>query len=987
MATLPAALLAGLLTASLLATGCSGPDQAEPPAPSSASSDSSAPTSSQPPAPATTLPPSRLTPTSVPWLSGEFLDGLPTGELPLNPAVIAGTLNNGLEYLVLENDRPGRQVELRLVVKAGSVNETDNQPGVAHFLEHMLFNGTEQFPRNELTAFLASLGVEFGPDVTAFTSYDDTTYVLSLPDNDDALINTALDVLVEWAARATILPDDVAAERGIIEAEWHTITTGGGGLLRDGLDEILLQGTPYHNRPPASNLAAIAAVTPETLREFYETWYQPQNMAVIAVGDFNADTIAETIQAKFAGLTAKRALPAQPVADGFGYQPPEPPAAAVYHTAERSSNIGHVFLPRPRVASQNTVTALLDDQLGNLVFDMLQQRLASDILEGRHPALRIGYENPASTNRLAIPYLGLFAQAEDMAAALKLTIAEIERARRFGFSNEEFQRAQDTLQAELDAYLAGLASQQHKTLATQLLEYVSAGTPAMDGAQTYQVSSDLLAQLTAEHARLWLTTQLGFAYPAVLLLGTEAEAAELPSQAAIVELLLGAAELDLQPREAAAAVPPTQLMEPPEPAGITSERELAREIMEFTLANGVRVLYKQTDIHAGHVTLGATSPGGESLLEPDEFIGWDIPETAMSLSGVGSLSASQYQQFLSGKTLEIGPFIEATREGFNGAAATEDLEHAFAYMHLTMAQPRIDPVSLDIVLDSWRNLLESKDQSTRALATQALYNARYGDSLHFSYGPTLKRLDGISASGITQLLAARYANAADFTFMVVGDVEPATVKDLAQRYLGTLPAAAATEAWRNLEPPPPERVIQQNLAAGTTGEGQLFTSFTTPSEPSLALVHELAVLEEVVLARLLNHIREELSATYSPEVLLDLYTEPSEVVEVLVHVTGETDRMGELALDLIDQLTNLASTMTKEEFDVAKEKLETDYGFVTNPYWLENIRFAVENPAFGLAEVFNRQELLRNVSYADVADLAARSFPSNQYIQIITRSQ
>ena len=1003
MRTLLAALLTGLLAVSLLATGCSSPDQTEPPGASSAnssvapsssdpigassSSSSSAPTTSQPKDPTTAQPPSRLTPTSPPWLSGEFLTGLPTGDLPLNPAVKTGQLDNGLKYLVLENDRPGGQVELRLVVKAGSVNETDDQPGVAHFLEHMLFNGTEQYPKNELTAFLASLGVDFGPDVTAFTSYDDTTYVLSLPSNEDDLIATALDVLVEWAARATILPDDVAAERGIIEAEWHRLTTGGGALLRDGLNEVLLQGTPYHDRPPASYLAAIAATTPEILREFYETWYQPQNMAVIAVGDFNAETVTETIQTKFSALTASRALPAQPVTDDFEYRPPEPPAAAVYHTAERSNNTSHIYLPRPRIANQNTTVALLDDLLAELVLEMLTQRLASDILEERHAALRIDYDNPPLAHRLATPYLALLAQADNMAEALRQTIAEIERARRFGFSDQEFQLAKEILQAELDAYQAGLASLQHKSLANQLLDYVSAGTPAMDGAQTYQVSSDLLAQLTAEHAHDWLATQLGFAYPAVLLLGTEAEAAELPSQAAIVELLGQAAELELQPREATAAGAPTQLMAPPEPATITSERELAREVMEFTLANGVRVLFKQTGIHAGNVRVGATSPGGESLLAPEEFIGWEIPETALAFSGVGSLSASQYLRFLSDKTLEITPFIDATREGFDGAAATEDLEHAFAYMHLTMTQPRVDPVSLNIVLGSWRNLLESEDQYARTLATQALYDARYGDNLHFSYGPTLDRLDGISAAAVSQLVAARFANAADFTFIVVGDVELATVKDLAQRYLGTLPSTAETETWRNLEPPPPARVIQRNLTTGTTGEGLLFTTFTTPVEPSLALIHELAVLEEVALTRLQSHIREELSATYSPEVLLDLYTEPTEVVEALIHITGDTSRMDELALDLIDQLTNLASTMTQEEFDLAKEKLETDYGFVSNPYWLENIRFAVENPAFELVEVFNRRELLRNVSYEDVVALAARSFPDNQYIQVVTRSQ
>lgn len=1009
-------------------TTTAAPATTEPPATTAATTTTALPATTAPTttttAPATAPTPADRTPTAPTgqapatptpqtsqtqnpsWLSDKTLQNVPAN-LPLNPAVSQGTLSNGLSYFIAENARPQTQVELRLVVAAGSVNETADQSGIAHFLEHMLFNGTEDYPKNELVAFLESLGIAFGPDLNAFTSYDETVYTLSLSSNDTELISTALDVLVQWAGHATLLPADTIAERGVIDAEWLESTSGASGLFQQNFDQIVLGGTTYAGKHPLGEQDAIQSVTDQDLWRFYEDWYQPQNMAVIAVGDFETDEMSALIRDKFAGLTA----PSRPESDAtapdqaatppprlgagdFSYQPPPPiqPQVAVSLSPDVSRSTAYIFMPRPHVADQNTAAAALDRLAAELVFEMLASRLSDDILLGTNPARQVSYLDYFATNFIATPLLIVSANAADMSRALDQTIAELERARRFGFDPEEFQRIKDATQSNLDAQLDESASTQHNQLARDLTYHFAAGYSAMDGTQAHRIHSEILSQITLEDVSDWIAAQLDFADPIVILVGPQSSESDLPTEADIRSQLLSTRQMELSPRADPTGDQAGQLMVPPEPAAIIAQRELPADITEFTLANGARVLHKFTDIQANSVSFAATSPGGQSLQEPDELIGWDIPESVIEASGVGDWSALELSRLLSGKTLSLRPYIEATREGFRGTASAEDLEHLMAYVHLLMTQPRVDPIALESELSGWRELLDNPSPSIYFVAVREVIGARYGDSAHFSFAPPRQLLDEITADDIIGLFEDRFGDAADFDFIVVGDISLEAAQELAQRYLGTLPSSASAsatpsrETWRNLEPPPTTGAIQRKFTAGGDGQGIQYLLFTLASEPSLARIQEQAVLSEIVDVRLRERIREELSASYDPDVLLDHDIEPTPVSEAVINVATEQSRIDATAKVVLDELVGLGDTLSQAEFDTAKEKLEQNYNFVSNAYWIGAITLALNNPDLDMSEVLDRRGYLERVSYSDIVRLANDLFDPDNYIEVIVQS-
>ena len=980
--------LAVLLIALLAYAGCSNP-QASPA--TSSTTQPSATSTTPPDTAATTQVPVNLPSGNSPWLPSDAVSDVPAS-LPVSAAIQRGTLANGLSYYLKPNSNPSGKVTLSLVVKAGSAHEREDQLGLAHFLEHMMFNGTEKYPKNELSEFLGSLGLDIGADINAYTAYESTVYNLSLPNTDPELIATALDVLVQWAAHATLLPADVEAEKGIVAAEWRQVDDTGHTSLEAGIDATVLAGTPYHNRHPGATLQAIDRTTAAGLREFYETWYQPANMAVVVVGDIAEANIEPVIEAKFAGLQAKRELPPDPIAQAAPYQPVEAPAVAVKTTANTSESKANLFFPRP-AAAPNTSAKVLDDMVAELVFAMLRTRLSGDVSNGDNPAREISDQVVPIASQISIPHLQIIAGADDLGQSLELTVAEIERANRYGFGQQEFEQARKNLQASFDALRTELAAAENWQVADELGFHYSAGEAAMDNEQAYAIFTKILAQITPAMAQYWLQQQLEFATPSVVVIGPDEQAGDLPTQDWIAQLISNTAVLDLKPRETNAAPTADRLMEPPEPAKVAATRELPHGITELTLANGVRVLHIENDASPGNVSFSAVSPGGESQLEPDELIGLGIPTSALASSGVGELSVEQYQNFLADKTLEIEPFLSQISEGFNGSAASQDFEHLLAYVHLTMTQPKVDPTALEALLTTIREYWTSANLPSINRVHREFFQARYGDSPYFSIAAQLASLEGVTAADVTKLLQDRFANAADFVFAIAGDISLERAQELAQRYLGTLPATAERETWREIVQPPPTEAIERTVNVESDDTGQLLLHFITATTDADSTAKQLRaeLLREIVETRLFSLVREQLSATYYPIVRLRLASEPRSEFDAQVQFEAEPDRVAEIAKIVLAELTELSNTITTEEFTAAKEKLARNKpASATDNQTLVNLLLTVADdadPAAKLADHFGMAELLEAIDYDSIKALAAEVYPADQYILVTAQSQ
>ena len=971
-------LAIALLTAVLAYAGCSSSSTTEVD-PSATASTTTAETDPQPPG----RTPADVDTTQGPWVSAGNLKDV-SAELPFDAATKQGQLDNGLRYYIQENANPSGTAHLSLMIKAGSANERDDQRGYAHFLEHMMFNGTKKYPKAELADFLGTLGADIGPDVGAYTGYDETGYQLNLPFNDLAKIKQAIEVLHEWARNANIEPEFVDKERGVIEAELRGVQKEGIAHLFAGNENTVLDGTPYDNRDPGGTLEAIRATTAEGLREFYETWYQPHNMAVIAVGDFDASEIETAIVEQFSEV-AKVADPVQSRVAQYSYQPAGNPVSANYSPQAIDSE-AHLSFARPSDHDPGSTDAVLDELVSRAVLNILQKRVAADINSGDNPARSIELTPNLPTTKIKVDTLALRAEPSQLGAAVAGTIAELERLKRFGVSADELGQIKEELQAEQDQELDNLESRQSEDVMFSLVQHFISGKAHLSGADRHRIYSIVLAQITPDMIQTWVLRQLQFSQPAIVLVGPEEARDVLPTEADITSLLEQAGGLELEQRQAAAPVAEvTQLMARPEPAEIAAERDLGEGLTELTLANGVKVLHKHSDLAPDSVSIAATSPGGEFNLSDENLIGWGFPTAILYKSGVGELSAAQYQAFKADKEYEIDPVISKTRDGFGGVSSVQDLEHALAHVHLTMTNPRVEQQGVDGLVKEINEF-----SSFESPALQDAYNTinrlHYGDSQRFQATPPAEVLARLSVDSVRQVIRDRFSNAADFTFIFVGDISLDALKDLTQRYLGTLPSTGERETVENLERPLPAGVHQHTVTAGPNDSGQILLRFQSPTEYSTLLTHQTRVLWEIVETRMFNLLRRELGATYAPQLLVNNHYEPAEVTEVQTFIDTAPDQAAEVAKQLVAELTGLAESMTQEEYDLAISKLESKFTLESNEILVENLKRYVEFPKLDLNELLNPEQFVEQMNYKDIKALASQVLPADHYIQVLVAS-
>ena len=991
--TRPATLLSiALLTVMLAYTGCAGSSSSSP-SPTDASSTSSAqPTLGDPTALAT------------PWLSASNLQGI-SAELPFDDSAKQGQLPNGLTYYVQANAIPPGTAQLGLFVKAGSANERDDQRGYAHFLEHMLFAGTESYSQDQLADFLGTLGAEVGPDVSAYTSYDETGYLMGLAPFylGSSKVKPALGVLREWASRASLEPAAVERVRDRIEAELRDHQEYGTTLVSQGYEQTMFDATPYDNRDPGGSLEAIRTTTAEGLREFYETWYQPQNMAVVAVGDFDAGEIETAIADQFSDL-AEVADPPQSPAAPYRYQPSGNQLVSVQYSPQTTSSEAHLSLARPKSSAPSSAAAVLDELAAQAVLNLVSQRVTANIgnnsSNGANPIKSVSLTPGSPTTRIKFDTLTLRAEPNQLGAAIAGTIAELERLKRFGISLGELDQVKQQLQAKHDQTRADQLAPKHDGFVFSLASHFVYGTAHLSGADRHRIYSAVLAQLTPEQVQTWLTRQLEFAQPAVVLVGPEDDRDDLPTQAWITDKLTQAANLELEPRmpvptATATTTAPTQaqLMERPEPSGITAERQLATGLTELTLANGARVIHYYSNLEPGRVSLAATSPGGEYQLSGNHQLGWSFPAavlfesgignlSALFQSGIGELSAAEYESFKANHDYAVDPVIGKTRSGFTGVSATQDLEHALAHIHLTMTQPRIEQPGVAALVAEIAELL-NYDSPAQQEAFNTLNRLHYGNDRRFSGSQPADITASLTVDNVRQLMRERFSNAAGFTFIFVGDVGLDTIKDLAQRYLGTLPATTEQAVIENPERLLPTGVQRATITVGPDDPGLVLLRFQTPTEYSTLLTHQTRVLHAIINTRITNLLSRELGADFEHLQFISNHYEPAETTDTQLFLNITPELATATAEQLVAELTSLGETLTSAEYETASSQLENQFKLDSNAALISALRQHAELPRLDLDELLNPEHFIDDLTYSSLKNLARRLLPAGHYIQVV----
>lgn len=924
--------------------------------------------------PTPTEPPA--TPTVVPTL--EPVPGFDSS-VAVDPDLIEGEFDNGMRYLIRQNGSPGTRAELRLVVDAGSALEADDQLGGAHYLEHMLFNGTDRFPVNELGAVLEGFGMAFGADVNAYTSYDETVYSLSLATDDQEIVELGLDVLLEWAAHATIATDDVDAERGVVIEEWRLRDEGTAGRIFDTYDDLLLEGTAFSGQAPIGSFASIIEMEPDALRRYYTDWYRPDLMTVVAVGDFDTAVMETEIRERFEPLVAPDDAPERPE---LGYSALSEVEAAVLIEPDLPSAYAEILFPgerRPVVKLED----LRNEVLLGFAFEMINNRIADDIARGDSDLLNVQLEQIDLARPMAVPGLSIESKPELVDEAALALFTQVELARRFGFTEAELVSVVAVARTRAEQALTVRDSKQDTEYASELVAHALGVAPATSVEQRHEALMSVYDSVEVLDVATVLQQHIEQRPAALFVVSPEDAADAAPSPDELKEIWKTVGGLELSPR-AYLDLSGVTLPTIDEPAEVVERGGVeAIELTDLRLDNGARVLIKTTKIAENTVHFAAVSPGGLSLA--DEAIAGEsaIIGSVVANSGLGDYGAPELRQILSGSFVNIFPIIGPTSEELRGQGATTDFETMMQLVNLTFTESRADEATLNSIVGQLRPFAEDWESVPGQATDMTLARLRYGDEPRLLPIPSIETLDDFDLEAAHDFFIDRFDDASDFTFIIVGDIDPSAAENLAARYLGTLPSGTIDESPDDILGSMPEGITTQTVQVGSGEQGSVTLLFEQPFEAEVGDRVSIDFLQNVLSGRLVRRLREGLGATYAPIVRMTLSDEITPIVSTTITVSADPDRLDEVVEETLASITDLIDEgPTKTSFEATTEIKRRDYQLVSNEFWMGELVYLAAHPDADPLDATRRLAFLNQVTADEVQDLAARALPVDNYIEV-----
>ena len=956
-----------LLLSALLATGCQPIDSSSPASPSTE----------------TPAPPAGDTEQAQAFLDLESDTLDMDAALPLDPSIRKAQLDNGLTYYIRRNTEPANRATLMLVVNAGSVQEDDDQLGLAHFLEHMMFNGTERFPKHALIDYFESIGMSFGADVNAYTSFDETAYFLEFPTDDEDIIGASFQVAEDWASRATISDEEVENERGVILEEERLRNQNAGGRLNKKLISFLLGDSRYSERSPIGDLDIIRTTPAETLRRFYRDWYRPDLMAVIVVGDLDMDDIEAKIIEHFGGLS-------NPVNARPRLQYTLPDHDDTYYLIITDPEFPVTFsqiIYRQAADELNTGAAFRDRLISGLFYKMLNFRLGDITREADSPFLGAFVAESQLIRGVNYQSVGVQVRQGEVLSSLDAALTEVERVRRHGFTAAELARAKsDILNVYLRLYNDRENLRNH-SLASEYSRNFLQNEAASGIDFKYRLAERLLPGITRDEVNRKADQYVGAANRSVLVMGPEREADSLPSQeklAAVIETVQ-AKQIDLyKDIETVTAL----LAHIPEPAEITSRQtDKTFNITDLTLVNGARVLLKPTDFREEEVLFSAASPGGSSLVTDEDFWEAQFITDIVSTSGVSDVSYAALQRLLAGQLVFVSPFIGDLEEGFYGQSGKDHVETLFQLVYLYGTAPHADEDAFATVKDQAIASLRNRELQPQNALSDAFTEARYGKTIRRSV-PTPKLIESLDLEQAFSIYEERFADFSDFTFIFVGNFDVDQMVDWSQRYLGNLPSLNRAETWKDVIPDPPPGVIEVPVYRGQ--EEQSFTQilFTGPGEDTLENQLRLRMLEAILDILMREELREKRAGVYFSGASAAMIPDPDGLYEISFLFGSDPNRVQELVDALFGLITGIQTDgprdglMAKARAQILhrrEEQLERNY------FWLDVLESYATGKVGNLAALVDLEvveDRTNSVTAADIRAAAQEFLPLDRYILV-----
>ena len=909
------------------------------------------------------------------------------GDLNLNdpikadPNVTIGKLDNGLTYYIRRNTYPKDRVEFRLAVNAGSNQENDNQQGLAHFTEHMAFNGIEGFPSNSVVDHLRSKGVVFGADLNAYTSFDETVYMIPMPLDDPNNIDLGLKILRGWAAGLLYDNKEIDEERGVIIEEYR-LGLGADDRMQKEYWPILMKDSRYADRMPIGKLDILQTFDYQVIKDFYKDWYRPDLQAVIVVGDINVAEVEAKIKTMFGNIPAKQ-NPRKKETYGVGAN--KEPLVAVCTDKEATGNMVQIIRKHKHTAMKTIgdFREQLCIDLYNAMFDARYQEMTQN---PKCPFIgaSAGYSdfigNTDAYGSMAI------AKESHISDALRVLMQEEYRVLKYGFLQTELNRAKDELLERYDKAAKEVDKTESARFASQYINNFLRQDPIPGAKRENTYAKKLIEGITLEEvnalAKNWITEDNMVA----IITAPEKEGVTVPSKEEILSILKDKSLANVQPY--VDTYKDQEILEKGtlKPGKITSVEKIeAVGAEKWTLSNGITVYLKKTDYKNDEILFSASSKGGKSLYGVKDLASADFAAEIIDRGGIAGLDYNSLMKKMKGKDVGVSPEIGLLSETFSGSSSPKDLEFFFQYLNAFFTNPRIDENAFELVMQ------ETKEQ-LQMITAQPLYQY-LGKLLEAAYNndPYMKQmfsyddeyLSQANFNRSVQIYKERFANPADFNFFFVGNYDEKEMKDFVELYLGSLKTEPAKKENYNLNvlKPRPEKATTQTVYAGTEEQGYMGMMISNPIDWSYRNSIIADMIGEALDIQFVRIVREKMGDVYSPMVSMSASKLPRPEMTLLILLGCDpvkTDKLADASLKILNDFK--AKGPDKKTMELVKKQMISTRAknIQTNRFWLGYISGKVtqDEPIIAPSEYDN---IVNSVTKKEMVEFMKKYFHPEIY--------
>lgn len=897
-------------------------------------------------------------------------------KIPADPDLKTGKLSNGLTYYIRKNAEPRNRAVLYMALKAGSLMESDAQQGLAHFTEHMAFNGTKDFPKNELINYLQKAGVKFGADLNAYTSFDQTVYQLPIPTDSAELFKNGFKILANWAGHISMLSPDIDEERGVIVEEERQRGKNAQSRIQQELLPVILHGSRYAQRIPIGKIDIIQNFKHEEIRNFYRDWYRPNLQAVIAVGDFDVDAVEALIKENFGKLTN----PAKPKPH-VSYDMPgnKEPIVKIVTDKEFPYNVAFAFI-RQSSKPTHTTSDIRNSMVINMANAMLGARISELKQKGTAPfvegsASYGSYQQGLIPNLNSATLLAVTKNGADLAKGLAGVMTEFERMVQFGFTASELEVVKKQTEAANEKANREKDKIPSNTFVQAYLKNFMYGSPVLSPDFRYEISKKFLNEITLEEINAAAKKMLGKENLTIIVQAPEKEKATLPTAEQLLTALRDAGK-GLKPYEDNKINKPLLEKKPIAGKVTSTEKIEGIGVTKLTLSNGVVVYLKPTDFKNDQIIFSSYGQGGNSQADDKDLTAVNYAGN-IPADGIGDFDNASLRKMMAGTTASAQSYISELYQGYSGSASPKDLETALQLVYAYATNPRKDPVMFKKNLEDYIVYIQNSDDSPDNVFGDTVNAVLTGNSIREKKA-TVADIAQINLDRSFEFYRSRFADNSGQTFVFVGNFDIAAITPLLETYLGGLPANNRAEKYIDRGVRPLSGKVERIVKKGIEDKAQVKLFFYNSYPFSMENNMQLSALSDILEFKVLERLREKEGGVYSPNVGVGYEKLPYGNYNLSISFScapANVDKLVNASLEEIEKIKKNGATAEDVEKFKAEYRRSLEVNLRENNFWLNYLTGKFKNGE-DATSVLTQNERLNKVTPESVK-AAANTYLSN----------